>query len=75
MNNLDPWIARNDLETDGIPIIPAATMILLDDRPDLQVLMLLRNDASGFVASHTIFLAERLNRTTEVLRGIPSFQV
>lgn len=55
MNNLDPWIARNDLETDDIPIIPAATMILLDDRPDLQVLMLLRNDASGFVASHTIF--------------------
>ena len=55
MNNLDPWIARNDLETDDIPIIPAATMVLLDDRPDLQVLMLLRNDASGFVASHTIF--------------------
>ncbi len=55
MNNLDPWISRNEIETDGIPILPAATMILLDDRPDLQVLMLLRNDASGFVASHTIF--------------------
>ncbi len=55
MNNLDPWISRNDIETDDIPILPAATMILLDDRPDLQVLMLLRNDSSGFVASHTIF--------------------
>tara|TARA_B100000427_G_C15511590_1_gene596447 strand:+ start:1994 stop:2824 length:831 start_codon:yes stop_codon:yes gene_type:complete len=55
VNNLDPWISRNDIETDDIPILPAATMILLDDRPDLQVLMLLRNDSSGFVASHTIF--------------------
>jgi len=55
VNNLDPWISRNDIETDDIPILPAATMILLDDRPDIQVLMLLRNDSSGFVASHTIF--------------------
>jgi len=55
VSNLDPWISRVDLETDDIPILSAATMILLDDRPDLQVLMLLRNDASGFVASHTIF--------------------
>lgn len=55
MNNLDPWVSRNDIETDEIPILPAATMVLLDDRPDLQVLMLLRNDSSGFVASHTIF--------------------
>ena len=30
-------------------------MVLLDNRPDLQVLMLLRNNSSGFVASHTIF--------------------
>ena len=55
MNNLDPWVSRNDIATDDIPILPAATMILLDNRPDLQVLMLLRNEASGFVAGHTIF--------------------
>ncbi len=55
VNNLDPWVSRNDIETDDIPILPAATMVLLDDRPDLQVLMLLRNDSSSFVASHTIF--------------------
>ena len=55
MNNLDPWVSREDIETDDIPILPAATMVLLDERPDLQVLMLLRNDNSGFVASHTIF--------------------
>ena len=55
MNNLDPWVSRNDIETDDIPILPAATMILVDNRPDLKVLMLLRNNNSGFVASHTIF--------------------
>ena len=52
---MDPWVSREDIETDDIPILPAATMVLLDERPDLQVLMLLRNDNSGFVASHTIF--------------------
>ena len=55
MNGLDPWIPRDKIETDDVPILPASTMILIDDRPDLQVLMLLRNNSSGFVADHTIF--------------------
>ena len=55
MNGLDPWIPRDKIETDTVPILPASTMILIDDRPDLQVLMLLRNNSSGFVADHTIF--------------------
>ncbi|MED5277205.1 MAG: NUDIX domain-containing protein [Actinomycetota bacterium] len=55
MNGLDPWIPRDKIETDAVPILPASTMILIDDRPDLQVLMLLRNNSSGFVADHTIF--------------------
>ncbi|MEC7809829.1 MAG: hypothetical protein VYB07_01425 [Actinomycetota bacterium] len=55
MNGLDPWIPRDKIETDTVPILPASTMILIDDRPDLQVLMLLRNNTSGFVADHTIF--------------------
>ena len=55
MNGLDPWIPRDKIETDDVPILPASTMILIDDRPDLQVLMFLRNNSSGFVADHTIF--------------------
>ena len=55
MNGLDPWIPRDKIETDTVPILPASTMVLIDDRPDLHVLMLLRNNSSGFVADHTIF--------------------
>ena len=55
MEYLDPWVPVSDLETDGVPIIPASTMIILDDRPDLKVLMLLRNNFSAFVAGHSIF--------------------
>ena len=46
---------RGDLPTDGVPIRPAATVVLLDDRPDLHVLALRRTDASTFVAGHTLF--------------------
>ncbi|HCV33139.1 MAG TPA: hypothetical protein DGF10_00610 [Acidimicrobiaceae bacterium] len=47
--------ARSELPTDGVPIRLAATVMLVDDRPDLHVLALRRTDASTFVAGHTLF--------------------
>ncbi len=46
---------RDILPTDGVPIRSAATLMLIDDRPDLHVLSLRRTDASTFVAGHTLF--------------------
>ena len=46
---------RDDLPVDGVPIRSAATVVLLDDRPDLHVLALRRPDDSTFVAGHTLF--------------------
>ncbi len=46
---------RDDLPVDGVPIRSAATVVLLDDRPDLHVLALRRTDDSTFVAGHTLF--------------------
>jgi len=48
-------VERGDLPTDGVPIVPAATVLLVDDRPDLHVLALRRTDRSTFVAGHTLF--------------------
>ena len=48
-------VPRSTLPTDGVPIRPAATVVLVDDRPDLHVLALRRTDASTFVAGHTLF--------------------
>lgn len=46
---------RDILPTDGVPIRSAATLVLIDDRPDLHVLSLRRTEASTFVAGHTLF--------------------
>ena len=46
---------RHELPVDGVPIRPAATILLVADRPDLHVLTLRRTDASTFVAGHTLF--------------------
>ena len=46
---------RDEIPTDEVPIRSAATVVLLDDRPDLHVLSLRRTDASTFVAGHTLF--------------------
>ena len=46
---------RDDLPVDGVPIRSAATVVLLDARPDLHVLALRRTDDSTFVAGHTLF--------------------
>ncbi len=46
---------RDEIPTDEVPIRSAATVVLLDDRPDLHVLALRRTDASTFVAGHTLF--------------------
>lgn len=48
-------VGRDGLPADGVPIRPAATVVLVDDRPDLHVLALRRTDASTFVAGHTLF--------------------
>ena len=46
---------RDEIFVDDVPIRSAATVVLLDDRPDLHVLALRRTDASTFVAGHTLF--------------------
>jgi 8-oxo-dGTP pyrophosphatase MutT (NUDIX family) len=46
---------RDEIPTDDVPIRSAATVVLLDDRPDLHVLALRRTDASTFVAGYTLF--------------------
>ena len=55
MADYDAWVPVGDLPTDGVAIRPAATVVLVDDRPDLQVLVLKRRDASVFVGGHTVF--------------------
>jgi len=55
MAGYDAWVPVGDLPTDGVAIRPAATVVLVDDRPDLQVLVLKRRDASVFVGGHTVF--------------------
>jgi 8-oxo-dGTP pyrophosphatase MutT (NUDIX family) len=42
-------------EADGVPIRPAATLMLVDDRPDLEVLVLLRRKTSNFVGGMSVF--------------------
>ena len=55
MADYDPWVPVGDLPTDGVVIRPASTVILVDDRPELQVLVLRRREASVFVGGHTVF--------------------
>ena len=55
MPDLYPAVATAELPTDGVPIGAAATILLLADRPDLQVLALRRTTRSTFVADHTVF--------------------
>ncbi|MGE4651436.1 MAG: hypothetical protein AAEJ53_11165, partial [Myxococcota bacterium] len=43
------------LSADEVPIRPAATVMLLADRPDLQVLLLRRRAGSDFVGGMTVF--------------------
>ena len=43
------------MNPDDVPIRLASTLVLIDDRPDLQVLMLRRNAQSGFVADYWMF--------------------
>ena len=44
-----------DYDPDAVPIRPAATVLILDERPDLQVLMLKRNARSIFVGDMWVF--------------------
>ena len=55
MADYDAWVPVSGLPTDCVAIRPAATVVLVDDRPDLQVLVLKRRDASVFVGGHTVF--------------------
>jgi len=45
----------DDVHPDDVPIRYASTLVLIDDRPDLQVLMLRRNAHSEFVADYWMF--------------------
>ena len=51
----DTGTPRHEMATDGVPIRSAATILLVADSPELQVLTLRRTDASTFVAGHTLF--------------------
>ena len=42
-------------KAEAVPIRPAATLMLVDDRPDLQVLVLLRRKGSQFVGGMSVF--------------------
>ncbi len=55
MATVDPLIPTNQLPTDGVPIRPAATVVLLADRPHLEVLTLRRSDQLVFAPDHTVF--------------------
>ncbi len=44
----------------GVPVRPAATLMLVDDRPDLQVLMLRRRRGSAFVGGMFVFPGGRV---------------
>ena len=39
----------------SVPVRPAATIMLLDDRPDLHVLLLRRREGSAFVGGMSVF--------------------
>jgi len=53
--SLDNYPNTGEFPSDGVSIRSAATMVLLDDRPDLHVLALHRTELSTFVAGHTLF--------------------
>ncbi len=55
MAALDPFTPTAELPTDGVPIRPAATVVLLADRPHLEVLTLRRSDQLVFAPDHTVF--------------------
>ncbi|HJO79399.1 MAG: NUDIX domain-containing protein [Acidimicrobiales bacterium] len=55
MAHLPAEVAAADLPGNGVPIQPAATVLIVDDKPDLQVVMMRRNVTSSFVADHTVF--------------------
>lgn len=44
-----------DYDPEKVPVRPAATVLILDERPDLQVLMLKRNARSVFVGDMWVF--------------------
>ena len=60
MTRLPATVPPADLPGDGVPIWPAATVLIVDDRPDLQVVMMRRSATSSFVADHTVFPGGRV---------------
>ena len=60
MTRLPATVPAADLPGDGVPIRPAATVLIVDDRPDLQVVMMRRSATSSFVADHTVFPGGRV---------------
>ena len=62
-NEVPLWTGtpRDRIPGDGVPIQPAATILLVADRPELPVLVLRRTEASTFVAGHTLFPGGRVD--------------
>src|SRR4051794_30727084 len=48
-------MSQANFDPDLVPIQDAATLLLVDDRPDLQVLCLRRRAGSAFVGGMTVF--------------------
>ena len=68
--------AQEGSDPSRVPVRPAATLILLSDRPDLQVLLLRRRAASVFVPGMVVFPGGALDEedgspeTTALCRGL-----
>ncbi len=60
-SRIDRHYAHLDFDPDDVPISPAATVILLDDRPDLRVLMLRRTSKVVFAPDNWVFPGGRVD--------------
>ena len=59
------WSVSNDADFDptAVPVRPAATVMLVDDRPDLHVLMMRRNDKTVFAGGMWVFPGGRVDES------------
>ena len=55
----------SEIDPDEVPVRPAATVMLVDDRPDLQVYMMERNAATVFAGGMWVFPGGRVDDTDD----------
>lgn len=66
MADRDARYAHLDFDPDVVPISPAATVMLVDDRPDLSVLMLKRTGKVVFAPDNWVFPGGRVDPADHV---------